>query len=259
MKMIEFVKGVGGGNDFVLVYHNESYDYSNIALRILRRRFSVGGDGLIVMDGKRMRFFNPDGIEVPFCGNGVRVFFYLLYIEGRVEGEDTIMTGAGDITLKYEDYGKVSALMPKVEIGEKSEDGVMVYCGVPHLVINVEDVNNVDAESEGLRLSSLVPGGNNVDWVSREEDTLAVRTYERGVLGETLSCASGIAAASYFLMEDTGKEQFRIKTKGGDFEVIRRKDSQGRLLLTGDVKITFKGSIPEKEDYWQRKESFLKD
>lgn len=257
--MIEFVKGVGGGNDFVLISHREDYDYSEIALHVLKRRFSVGGDGLVVMNGKSMRFFNPDGEEVPFCGNAVRVFFYLLYLEGKAKDKDEVITGAGPVTLEYEGNGKVSSLMPEIKIGEEMDDGVMVYCGVPHLVIQKENIENIDVESEGMHLSTLLPEGNNVDWVSYNGDFIRIRTFERGVNGETLSCASGIASTSYLIMEDNDIEKVSIISKGGDFEAVRNKDLQNRLTITGDVNITFKGSIHEKEDYWQKKEIFQKD
>ncbi len=247
--MIEFVKGVGGGNDFVLISHRDNYDYSMIASRLLQRRFSIGGDGLIVMDEKKMRFFNPDGVEVPFCGNGVRVFFYLLYLQGKAKNNDEIITNVGTVKLKYEGDMKVSALMPEIKIEEEMENGVMVYCGVPHLIIKTDDVENVDVESLGMRLSTLLTGGNNVDWVKSQGDSISIRTYERGVNGETLSCASGIASASYLIMAEKGMDKIRIKSKGGDFEAIRSADSENRVTLTGDVKITFKGRVKEKEDY----------
>ncbi|MCK4322141.1 diaminopimelate epimerase [candidate division WOR-3 bacterium] len=251
--MIEFVKGEGGGNDFILISHRNNYNYSKLALRLLQRRVSIGGDGLVVMDGKRMRFFNPDGVEVPFCGNGVRVFFYLLYLEGNVRDKDEIITGAGTIPLKYEGDGRVSAMMPEIKIGEEMGNGIMVYCGVPHLIIQMDDIENIDVESEGRQLSTLLPDGNNVNWVVDKGDFVLIRTYERGVDGETLSCASGIASASYIIMEESGVDKIIIKSKGGDFKAERCRDRENRLFLIGDVKITFKGVIPEKEVYWQKK------
>ncbi|MCK4528930.1 diaminopimelate epimerase [candidate division WOR-3 bacterium] len=252
--MIEFVKGVGGGNDFILISHKDRYNYSEIACRFLKRRFGVGGDGLIVMDDNRMRFFNPDGTEVSFCGNGVRVFFYLRYLQGKVKETGRVMTGAGPVNLKYEGNRMISIEMPEIDIKEKTEEGTIVYCGVPHLIIACDDVNNIDVESDGKRLSAILNNGSNVDWVSCKGDTLYIRTYERGVFTETLSCGSGIASASFLFMKQTGKGRFDIIAKGGDF--ITELNSQDKIILKGEVDITFKGSILEEEDKWL-KEGFF--
>ncbi|MEA1912986.1 MAG: diaminopimelate epimerase [candidate division WOR-3 bacterium] len=255
--MIEFIKGEGGGNDFVLIPHKDNFNFSKFASRILRRGFSVGGDGLIVMDGERMRFFNPDGREVPFCGNGVRVFFYLLYLQGKVKEKGEIKTGAGEVKLTCNDKGMVGALMPEIEIGRRMEEGVMIYCGVPHLVVHSDKVEDIDVEKEGKRLSTLQNGGNNVDWFSKDDGVLSVRTFERGVERETLSCASGIASVSYFLMKATGREKFRIKTKGGDFKAFLDNKLATRLWLKGNVKIVFKGNLLEKEESWVKEEIMI--
>jgi len=254
--MIEFVKGEGCGNDFVLVPYKSDYNYREMALKLLRRRFSIGGDGLIVMDGKKMRFFNPDGVEVPFCGNGVRVFFYLLYIEGKVNKKDEIITGAGKIQLKYEGKSEVSALMPEIKTGEKRKEGVIIHCGVPHLVIQKKDISNINVEKEGKNLSKVLPGGNNVSWFEDMGDFISIRTYERGVFGETLSCASGVASVSYLAMNNKKRNKIKIKSRGGFFKAAKDKENDNRIILSGKVKIIYKGSIPEKEDYWQKKGIF---
>ncbi len=250
--MIEFVKGEGCGNDFVLVPYRSGCNYREMALKLLRRRFSIGGDGLIVMDGKRMRFFNPDGVEVPFCGNGVRVFFYLLYLEGKVSDKDEIITGAGVIPLKYEGKSEVSALMPEIKTGEKKKEGVIIHCGVPHLVIQKKDISNVNIEREGKNLSKVLSDGNNVSWFEDMGDFISIRTYERGVFGETLSCASGIASVSYLAMKNKKRDKIKIKSKGGFFKAVKDKENYSRIILSGKVNIIYKGSVPEKEDYWQK-------
>jgi diaminopimelate epimerase len=254
--MIEFAKGEGCGNDFVLIPYKSNYNYKGMASKLLRRRFSIGGDGLIVMDGKKMRFFNPDGVEVPFCGNGVRVFFYLLYLEGKVNDKDEILTGAGTIPLKYEGKNEVSALMPEIKTGEKKKEGVIIHCGVPHLVIQEKDISNINVEEEGENLSKTLPEGNNVSWFEDMGDSISIRTYERGVFGETLSCASGVASVSYLAMKNKKRDKIKIKSRGGLFKAAKDKKNDNRIILSGKVSIIYKGSIPEKEDYWQKKGIF---
>jgi diaminopimelate epimerase len=253
--MIDFVKGEGGGNDFVLTSYAAGLDYSKIASRILKRRYGIGGDGLVVMNGKKMKFYNPDGSNVPFCGNAVRVFFRLLYLQGKVKKEDEVETEAGIVRLIYNDDDTVSALMPPVSILERREEGAIVKCGVPHFVIPTQDVEELDVQREGEKLSNAIPGRNNVDWFREKDGFVFVRVFERGVEGETLSCASGVASVSFFVMEETGREKLEVKTVGGEFKT--RRESNNRLWLTGEASIVFKGIVPEGENSWRKKDLLI--
>ena len=249
--MIDFVKGEGGGNDFVLTPYVEGFNYAQVCPRILKRRYGIGGDGLVVMDGKKMIFYNPDGSNVPFCGNAIRVFFRLLYLQGKVGKEDVLETEAGTIRLIYNDDGTVSALMPEISILEEKDKGAIVRCGVPHYVIPTENVEELDVEVEGAKLSNAIVGRNNVDWFNEKEGSVFMRVFERGVEGETLSCSSGIASMSFFVMEETGRDKLEVKTIGGKFETVR--ESESKLWLTGEANIVFKGRVPEGEDSWKKK------
>ncbi len=253
--MIDFIKGEGGGNDFVLTPYIKGFDYSAICPRILERRYGIGGDGLVVMDGKKMIFYNPDGSNVPFCGNAIRVFFRLLYLQGKVEKEDELETEAGMVRLIYNENDTVSALMPEISILERRENGAIVRCGVPHYVIPTKNVEELDIQSEGERLSNAIPGRNNVDWYREEDGSVFMRVFERGVEGETLSCSSGIASMSFFVMEETGRNELEVKTIGGEFKTVR--ESEKRLWLTGEANIVFKGKVPEGEVIWDKKDLLI--
>jgi diaminopimelate epimerase len=250
--MIDFIKGEGGGNDFVLTPYVSGLDYSVLCPRILKRRYGIGGDGLVVMDGKKMIFYNPDGSNVPFCGNAIRVFFRLLYLQGRVGKEDELETEAGMVRLIYNDNDTVSALMPEITILEKRENGAIVRCGVPHYVIPMENVEGIDVDTEGAELSNAIPGRNNVDWFREKDGTVFMRVFERGVEAETLSCSSGIASMSFFVMEETGRKKLKVNTIGGEFETVR--EGSDRLWLTGEANIVFKGKVPEGENSWEKKD-----
>ncbi len=250
--MIDFIKGEGGGNDFVLTPYISGLDYSVLCPRILKRRYGIGGDGLVVMDGKKMIFYNPDGSNVPFCGNAIRVFFRFLYLQGKVGKEDELETEAGMVRLIYNDNDTVSALMPEVSILEKRENGAIVRCGVPHYVIPAENVEELDVDTEGAKLSNAIPGRNNVDWFREKDGTVFMRVFERGVEAETLSCSSGIASMSFFVMEETGRKKLKVNTIGGEFETVR--EGSNRLWLTGEANIVFKGKVPEGENSWEKKD-----
>jgi diaminopimelate epimerase len=253
--MLKFIKGEGGGNDFVLTPYVSDYDYSTLCSHLLKRNYGVGGDGLVVMDGKKMIFYNPDGSNVPFCGNAVRVFFLLLYLQGKVEKEDEVETEAGIVRLVYNDNDTVSALMPEVSILERKDNGAIVRCGVPHYVIPAENVEDIDVNREGAKLSNAVPGRNNVDWFREKEGSVFMRVFERGVEGETLSCSSGIASVSFYIMEETDKNKLDVKTVGGNFETVR--ESSDRLWLTGEVNIVFRGEMPEGENSWKKRDLLI--
>jgi diaminopimelate epimerase len=253
--MIDFAKGEGGGNDFVLTPYVAGYDYSEIASRILKRRYGVGGDGLVVMDGKKMKFYNPDGSNVPFCGNAVRVFFRLLYLQGKVKKEDEVETEASIVRLICNDDQTVSALMPGVSILERREKGAIVKCGVPHFVILTPNVEEIDVQKEGELLSNSIPGRNNVDWFREKNGSVFMRVFERGVEGETLSCASGVASVSFFVMEETGRKELEVKTLGGEFKTKREREN--RLWLTGEANIVFIGKVPEGENLWKKKDLLI--
>jgi diaminopimelate epimerase len=250
--MFDFVKGEGGGNDFVLTPYVSGYDYAALCPRLLKRNFGVGGDGLVVMDGKKMIFYNPDGSNVPFCGNAIRVFFRLLYLQGKVGKEDELETEAGPVRLIYNDNDTVSALMPEVNILERRENGAIVRCGVPHYVIPTGNVERLDVNGLGAEFADAIPGRNNVDWFREEEGSVFMRVFERGVEGETLSCSSGITSVSFFVMEETGREKLKVKTIGGNFETVR--EGSNRLWLTGEANIVFRGKMPEGENSWEKKD-----
>lgn len=240
----------------MMIESNEGLDYSELARKYLKRSKGVGGDGLIVMDGRSMKFYNPDGSKVPFCGNGTRVFFYYLYLLGEVEKEDEIETEAGKVRLTYKEKNLVSVEMPEVNVEKSTEEGVLVRCGVPHLIRTVNDIDKVAVEEEGERLSQLLGNGNNVDWVEKNDNTLKIRTFERGVNGETLSCASGIASVSFYILESMKKKECSIETPGGEFHAFINE--RNRIQLTGGVNILFRGEIFEKEENWEIKEILKK-
>jgi len=208
----------GGGNDFVVIDHRVTRiaDPEDLARRICTRALSVGGDGLILVEHSaratfRMRYYNSDGSHGAFCGNGTRCaarFAFLNVIAGR---RMTIETDAGIVGAEIGDGGQVSLSLPAphtfraqrpLTIGPQTVRGSSLMVGVPHYVVFLRGdlwQQNIDSLGSAIRKHPdlAADGGANVNFVVvRDEHTIEVRTWERGVEGETLSCGSGVVASS---------------------------------------------------------------
>ena len=208
----------GGGNDFVVIDNRGGRvaDAGELARRICTRALSVGADGLILVEGSaratfRMRYYNSDGSLAAFCANGTRCaarFAFLNVIAGR---QMTIETDAGITGATIGDGGMVTlALQPPyafrprrpLRVGETTIEGSSIVVGVPHYVIFLRDElwsQTIDPLGRAIRTHpDLQPdGGANVNFVVvRDRHSIEVRTWERGVEGETLSCGSGVVASA---------------------------------------------------------------
>ena len=219
--LIPFSKYSGAGNDFAITIAEDLADIepSSLAARICPRATGVGVDGLILV--RRLgpgrigaRFFNPDGSEFSTCGNGSRcVARYArrrcLVDEDRMAIETSAgvveaTAGESHVSLDYEMDAWVEG-EAEVPYGDESRPGWLVQVGTPHLVLLLPSVpaGDIAGLARLIRFHpSLGPEGANVDFVSRRggpETELEIRTYERGVEGETLSCGSGAMAAALAL------------------------------------------------------------
>lgn len=231
-KEIKFHKLQASGNDFILIDAAENdlpQDLSSFAEKICRRRFGIGADGLLLIerdtDGVKMRIFNADGSEAEMCGNGARCSALWLSVNyiGR-DGMVTFMTGAGRISadVEREDSccGMVRLKMTNpvdLRTGKnlKSFPGrswFYINSGVPHTVFFVPEADTVEIERKGpgiRRDKEFLPAGTNVDFVQvKDENYIKVRTYERGVEGETLACGTGaVASAIAYWLSQNEKEK----------------------------------------------------
>ena len=258
---LNFYKYQGTGNDFIMVDNRSSVLSKNdtILIRTLcDRKFGIGADGLILLENSenpeddfKMVYFNSDGNESSMCGNGGRCLVAFGKFLGIVSDKATFtaIDGVHEAVLEGE---LVSLKMIDVQELAQKEDAFFVNTGSPHHVIFSEDVDGLDVKKEGsaIRYSSdYAPlGGTNVNFVSVEgEDTLRVRTYERGVEDETLSCGTGVTAvalaAHYSKM--TSSNKVHLRTPGGDLAVSFTASNGGykNVWLTGPAKQVFKGEI----------------
>jgi diaminopimelate epimerase len=215
---LSFSKMAGGGNDFVVIDHRSPRieDAADLARRICTRAVSVGGDGLILVESSaratfRMRYYNSDGSHGAFCANGTRCaarFAFLNVIAGR---HMTIETDSGIVGADIGEGGLVTLSLPAphsfraqrpLVIGAQTVRGSSLMVGVPHYVVFLRGdlwAQNIDPLGSAIRKHpDLAPdGGANVNFVVvRDEHTIEVRTWERGVEGETLSCGSGVVASA---------------------------------------------------------------
>lgn len=216
MTKLAFSKYSGCGNDFVLFDNRRKLfrpEYFPIIPSLCHRNLGIGADGVILLEHSdlcafRMRIFNADGSEAEMCGNGLRCFGRFLTDQGVSQDTFTVEVGGKAYTLEIK-AGSVSASMPppaevQWDLNLKTERQSYRYdfldTGVPHAVIFVDDLDKVDLEGEGpfIRHHSLfAPRGTNVDFAMKSPcGGIKVRTYERGVEGETLACGTGCAAAA---------------------------------------------------------------
>lgn len=265
-RTLSFVKMHGAGNDFVMLDGRdlqEPLSRDTIA-HVCHRRLGVGADGLIVVapaPGRdfRMIYWNADGGEAEMCGNGARCSVEFAARMGLHRGRCTFATAVGDLQGVRHGPGDIEvALTPwrnlrtDVEpIASPWTEHHLCDTGVPHLVIPVDDLEDVDLQTWGRSLRhdpAFAPAGVNVNWVAPRGDGLALRTYERGVEDETLACGTGASAAAVIMCHlGRAASPVTIRTRGGDDLVIAVDPSAGTLTLRGPAVTSFEGKVTPHE------------
>ncbi|PTM01286.1 MAG: diaminopimelate epimerase [Bacteroidetes bacterium] len=253
-----FFKYQGTGNDFVMIDNrHQNFDKNDTKLiaHLCDRRFGIGGDGLILLENYdtsdfRMVYFNSDGNESSMCGNGGRCIMHFAHYLGIVDDEAAFMAIDGLHNAKIVG-DKVHLQMQDVLSIEKRNNYVFLNTGSPHHVERCKNVNGLNVREEGskIRYSNLYKEeGSNVNFVEKiDEITFKVRTYERGVEDETLSCGTGVTAvalAMYYIGE-TEKNMLTIDTKGGELSVSfsNNNGSFDDIWLIGPATQVYKGEI----------------
>ncbi len=256
-----FYKFQANGNDFILLDDREKRfprDEARIA-HLCHRRFGIGADGLMLMlpSGKydfEMAYFNADGRPAEMCGNGGRSIAALAFqnkIAGRkmhflaADGEHRAVVNEVDELNRIFD---VSLKMGSVTGVKWFEDGCFLNTGVPHFVVFTDNVAEADVEKQGSALrndSRFAPAGTNVNFVEIQPDRLFVRTFERGVEGETLSCGTGVTASAIAAFFKTGKTETAVHTRGGDFRVQFQQAGNRfkEVWLRGPAQLVFEGEM----------------
>lgn len=268
MPNLSFAKMNGAGNDFVMLDNREgkiSLSREQIA-HLCDRHRGVGADGLLLVETSntsganwKMRYYNADGGEAEMCGNGARCFAKFARKIGACEDKISFQTLAGLIHATFdEDRVEVNLSEPHgLRLGEKIllTAGEMeihsLNTGVPHAVLFVEDADRAMVESLGAEIrhhKHFKPKGTNVNFVQRlAGDVIRVRTYERGVEGETLACGTGLTACALISNALFGMTSpISVKVLSGSTLEVRFRQEGNRfrdVFLKGPADITFEGTI----------------
>lgn len=266
MQKIKFWKMSGAGNDFVLLQGGApaSARLKKLAVRLCDRRLGVGADGLlhIAKAGPRLltvRYCNSDGSEA-FCGNGSRCAAWRAWSSGLIrDSEFTLRTAAGDLDAEIVSAETVRMRMPDVKgaclnFAGNYPAGIkqvhFLNTGVPHAVVPVRDLKGTDVAALGRALrfnKAFGRAGTNVNFVRLAGSTVQVRTYERGVEGETLACGTGLTASAVALaLAGLVKSPVTLAARSGDkFRVWLKPAPAGaaEIRLQGPAKTVFEGEI----------------
>lgn len=256
---LTFYKYQGTGNDFIMVDNRlDSFPKENTQLieQLCDRRFGIGADGLILLENHtsydfKMVYFNSDGNESSMCGNGGRCLVAFAKQLGIIEATAEFEAVDGYHYAKIIGDDLVSLQMKDVDRIAVHQDYSFLNTGSPHHVQLVSDLKNLDVKTEGakIRYSDLYgKAGSNINFVHQlENDIFAVRTYERGVEDETLSCGTGVTAVA-IAMHQTGKTNNNIidlNVEGGklkvQFDVDKGKYTN--VFLIGPATFVFEGTI----------------
>jgi diaminopimelate epimerase len=256
---IEFYKYHGTGNDFILL-DNRGNIYNDITPRqvnfLCHRRFGIGADGLMMLGEKagfdfEMVYFNSDGNTSSMCGNGGRCIIKFASMLGIKKTSYNFHAVDGVHEAEIDLNGDVRLKMKDVDDVDYSYTRYILNTGSPHYVKNVPDVADLDVVAEGREIRNskeFAKEGINVNFVETlDDDTIYVRTYERGVEDETYSCGTGITAAALISAHnDNGFNRVEVKTKGGklsvEFEKISDKEFKN-IWLCGPAEMVFKGQV----------------
>ncbi len=259
---LSFFKYQGSGNDFILIDDRSCFfpaEDEKMIRFLCSRNFGIGADGLILLQAStladfRMRIFNSDGLEADFCGNGLRCL--VLYLKDLGFQEDTFrIETQQSIAACFIQGNKITAQLPHPKVlhwGITVEDheAYVVNTGVPHAVLFVEDLEEVPVASIAPTIRfhpHFGPEGVNVNFVKVGADgTLRMRTYERGIEGETLACGSGAAAAALVVSQKENLSlPIRVMTKSGDtLEFSIKELPEGKKIeMQGSACFVFEGRI----------------
>jgi diaminopimelate epimerase len=274
MNPIPFYKMSGAGNDFIIIDNRNQIvadkDLSGFIASICRRKMSAGADGLILIEASdkfdfRWRFFNSDGSKAEMCGNGARCAARFAHVIGIAGTTLSFETEAGVLSAQInEDRVKVKMPDPSdlklaypLKLSNRSLEISSINTGVPHAVVMVEQVADVDVVTLGreIRLhQTFAPAGTNANFVQRSKgNAIEIRTYERGVEDETLACGTGaiagaIISASRFKMNSP----VDVKTRSGEYLTIYFSAKDGQfddIYMEGGARIIYSGEL--QPDAWK--------
>lgn len=258
MEHLEFTKMMAAGNDFIVIDNRTGKvkgQAPKLAQRLCDRKNGIGADGLLLLERSeksdlRMRIFNPDGSQAEMCGNGVRCLAKFSADRKISASRLSVETPAGEISVN------VRAEIVRARLSDPkglkiSKELSVIDTGVPHAVKFVQTFQGLDVEGLGRQIrhdKAFKPRGTNVDFVRVVPgNRIEVRTYERGVEAETLSCGTGSTASALVAAKVHNlKSPVEVKTQSGEIlKVHFLLNGKGfhEVTLEGEVREVFQGKI----------------
>ena len=254
---ISFSKYQGTGNDFV-VLDNRDGAYDGLTLEqvafLCDRKFGIGSDGLMMLENAdgfdfKMRYFNADGNEGSMCGNGGRCLVQFAQDKGIVKQAYRFAASDGPHEAIILDNGLIKLKMQDVSGIEEHGAEKILNTGSPHFIQYVDGVKDVDVFQQGrsIRYNELFKeAGINVNFVERVGEGIKIRTYERGVENETLSCGTGATAAALASSEKLGPQLTNVEVEGGvlqiEFDRVGEQEFNN-IWLIGPTQFVYAGTI----------------
>jgi diaminopimelate epimerase len=280
MNTFSFVKMSGAGNDFIIFDMKSNPDLglnSDVIKRLCNRREGIGADGVITISDDNendfvMEYYNADGSTGSLCGNGSRCAIMFAKLTGRTRGKEVNFLSNGvsysgsviNNELITFNLNEPKELRENFFIRAFGQSFPVSYIntGSPHVIIDIKDLkkagngsvyeelNEVPVYEYGNEiryLKEFAPEGTNVNFITRRDDKVAIRTYERGVENETYSCGTGsVSAAIVAFTKYNLQPPVKLLVKSGDVLIVDFYKDQNRfrnVTLTGPAKVVFKGEI----------------
>ena len=253
---ISFFKYQSTGNDFVLIDNREGKfpaDNNTLIHKICDRKFGVGADGLILLETSEiadftMQYYNADGSLGSFCGNGSRAVVSFAQSLGIIDDSARFEAYDGLHEAIIADT-HIQIKMADVQNGRQLLNGTFIDTGSPHYIEFVENLDDMDVVQQGraVRNSTIFsPNGSNINYVEKVgQGKIRVRTYERGVENETLSCGTGVTASAIAAAGAGLGNNIAISTLGGDLKVWFEHNDTGyhNIWLEGPTEKVFSGEL----------------
>jgi diaminopimelate epimerase len=255
---VNFFKYQGTGNDFIMIDNrSEGLKLERKSIeKLCDRRFGIGGDGLIYLQNKsgydfQMVYFNSDGNESSMCGNGGRCLIQFAHQLGVIASRCKFLAIDGEHDGEILPNGIVSLKMKDVDSIENYNGDFVLNTGSPHYVqfVNGVEQMNVVSQAQAIRYSErFAKDGININFVEKKSaNEIFVRTYERGVEGETLSCGTGVVASALASAWKDGRliNEVQLETPGGNLKVQFEPvgNSYRNIFLVGSAVNVFEGTV----------------
>ena len=264
---LEFTKMSGAGNDFIVIdnFAGKVKLSKKEITALCTPRFAIGADGVLLLERPTkktydftMTYYNADGSKADMCGNGARCISRFSFLHGYAKQELSFLAGDGGHCARVEKNGMVKLSMSEpydiklnmtIKINGKAYKGAYINTGVPHFVVEVKELATIKVNTLGRSLrfhKDFGAKGTNVNFVEKKNGVWHIRTYERGVEGETLACGTGAVAAGFVInMTKKDKSPVVIKARGGVLKIYF-KNTAGKInnvFLEGNARIIAEGVI----------------